>query len=185
MLTLANLVENINGILLNSEGQFVKSALEACKSVRELIQGEEFYHTLRDAGLEDILVFKDEIDQMDKVYLRTPIDDEKLWPIIKIDMQISYFDEEDLSKGGNIAVLKCRLVGEGKNMGNIPVEQMVLGLQFNYLKKQRDAIAEELDELQSQIVAKTEEKAQMDGKLAEISAKANELRKAMERGAQP
>lgn len=173
-LTLASLVENINNTLVEKEGTKVSSPLHVCRQVREYIKSEGFYASLKEAGIENLLEFEDDIDKMDKVFLRTS--ESELRPIIKIEFNISYYSEDNLNMGGILTRLKCHLIGEGKSMATIPVEQVVLALQFNDIKKKKDALQLEIDELEEHLIAKRADRAKMETEMQNLVKKLQELK---------
>lgn len=149
--TLDELIDNINANLKDIYGSSVKSALEVCKNVREIIKENEFYKSLEKNGLEELLVFKDDIENMGFIFLSATKDDEETKPIIKIVWKINYFDEADYSKGGVIDFVTCKPIGLGIKILTLPLAQIVMALDLKNTQIQEHTVNNKISDLEKEL----------------------------------
>ena len=141
--TLNELIENINANLVDIIGSTVTSKLDVCKTVREIIKENEFYKMLEENGLNDVLVFKDDVENMPFIFIHAS-GNNNLKKIIEILIKINYYDETDYSKGGILDIVQCIPIDMGEKIKNIPLNQVVLALKLkNIVSKKNDIILKE------------------------------------------
>lgn len=126
--TIKELIENLNANLQDLFGSPTKSALATCQTVREMIQENDFYKELQETGLENILIFRDGLEDMQYIFLRVSEGDEK--KIMRINFNISYYDDNDISAGGVLSSVRCELIDTGKLIANLPLSKVISTLQL-------------------------------------------------------
>ena len=57
-------MENVNISLRDLWGKPINDALDACQKVRDIIKESDFYKELQASGIEELLVFKEDIEHM-------------------------------------------------------------------------------------------------------------------------
>ena len=158
--TLEELVENINFNLQELSGTTVESALSVCHKVRDMIKENEFYKSLEKNGLENLLVFDDSIEKMQYIYIRGSNEDNSLKEIIRINININYFNETDLDAGGILNYVGCQLINMGKKIKELPLTQVVLTLQLSDITAKEKIVNDDIEKLEDEL--KMLKKSQQD-----------------------
>ena len=158
--TLEELVENINFNLQELSGTTVESALSVCHKVRDMIKENEFYKSLEKNGLENLLVFDDSIEKMQYIYIRGSNEDNSLKEIIRINININYFNETDLDAGGILNYVGCQLIDMGKKIKELPLTQVVLTLQLSDITAKAKIVNDDIEKLEDEL--KMLKKSQQD-----------------------
>ena len=149
--TLEELVENINFNLQELSGTTVESALSVCHKVRDMIKENEFYKSLEKNGLENLLVFDDSIEKMQYIYIRGSNEDNSLKEIIRINININYFNETDLDAGGILNYVGCQLINMGKKIKELPLTQVVLTLQLSDITAKEKIVNDDIEKLEDEL----------------------------------
>ena len=169
--TLEELVENINFNLQELSGTTVDSALSVCHKVRDMIKENEFYKSLEKNGLENLLVFDDSIEKMQYIYIRGSNEDDSLKEIIRINININYFNETDLDAGGILNNVGCQLIAMGKKIKELPLTQVVLTLQLSDVSAKRKVISDDIEKLEDELKMLKNSHAELLAKEEEIKEK--------------
>ena len=135
MATLKTLVATLNNDLHSMVGNTVGSALDACMSVRTQVLSSNFGEQLRSEGLEDMVLFKDGIEDLNYIFLKTSPTDAK--KIIKINVGIEYFNDASTEDGGILSRLDCELIGVGEEMKDASLAEIATTAQLAEVRKEK------------------------------------------------
>lgn len=173
--TLNELIESINANLKDIIGKNVGSKLDVCKTVREIIKENEFYKMLEQNGLNDVLVFKDDIENMPFIFLHIS-GNENLKKIIEIIIRINYYDEIDYQKGGILDDVQCSAIDIGEKIKDIPLSQVVSVLKLKDISSKKHEVENkikelnnELETLKAKFMSYSEEEAKINLELEQLN----------------
>ncbi len=162
--TLRSLVDALNDDLHPMVGNTGMSALEVCQNIRNgIILKGSFYHKLLDNNMQDFIAFREGIENLSFIYLKTTGDNQSQQRIIKINVVINLFNESDASNGGIIANVQAELVDMGLQMKDVPLSQIVSYLHLSSIRKKKTKAESELKEIEQRetilrkIIAECEE----------------------------
>lgn len=168
---LKSFVENVNISLRDLWGNPINDALDACQKVRDIIKESDFYKELQASGIEELLVFKEDIEHMQFIYIRAAKDKTaSLKKILRINFFINYFNEENLAAGGILTNVSCELIGIGSKVSELPIHQVIHALRYADIIGQKEI-------LQAAIKEKEKELELLRKKLAETIAQEEAVKK--------
>ena len=170
--TINELIENLNANLQDLFGSPTKSALETCQNVREIIQENDFYKELQETGLEDLLVFRDNLEDMQYIFLRVSDGNEK--KIMRINFNISYYDDNDISAGGILSSVQCELIDVGKKIAKLPLSKVISSLQLADVVGKIKNLDKEIGEIEITLEEKRKQKEICEGRKNELLQLLNE-----------
>lgn len=170
--TLENLVNKINESLTDIEGEPVASLLTGFQLIRQKIKENEFYKELVALNSQDVLVFKDDIENSQYVFLKVG-DESNLQKIIKIKLELSLYEEGNPLKGGVIESATCKLIENGIKVAQIPLEQVIIVLKLNEINKKYKGLIEEINEIQETLNTKNEQKEKYIAQMNVLKSKLN------------
>lgn len=160
--TLEELVESVNLDLSTLVGSVVKNPYDVCHKIRDVIKGNDFYKSLEENGLQDLLVFSDDIAEMRYVYIRGSKKDSNLKKIIEMRFNINFFDDTNIGLGGTITDVSCTLVGEGITFKTMPISMVVSGLKLVETQAELEDINKDIQELTDSLKEKTNKKKELE-----------------------
>ena len=134
-------------------GMQVSSALEVCKNVRKNIMTGNLSSTI--AETRNMIAFRDDIEDLQYIFLKTSPNDMK--KIIKINVEISYFNDFETEAGGLLSALNCELIGIGAEMKDASLKELVATARLAEVKRERTESKETLAKYQA-LVAELQKK---------------------------
>ena len=146
--TLNSLNETLNADLQAYIGHTVTSALEVCQDVRKNITKGDFYNKLMMNNMQELIAFKEGIENLQYIFLKTSGDSETQC-IIKLNVVIEYFDESNISAGGILASLKSELVDVGEQMKSVSLTELASFIRLSALQKKKTAAMTELSQVEA------------------------------------
>ena len=168
MITLKQLVEEINKNLIDYEGEQVNSPIKAYKTVYEKIKETDFYDFLRQNGVAEFLVFPTTLAEMRGIYLQVD-ENEPPKKIIDIDVRINYYDDSNPSEGGTVEVINCNIVE--KSLAELPIQQLAYGFKYAIVLKRKEKEEKEISALREQLSEHERQLAEYEKEIKELEEK--------------
>ncbi len=136
--------------------QRVGSLVDVLNIVRGQIRAGEFWRKVEEAGMGDLIVLLDGIENLRYIFLRVSETETK--EIIQIHPVIDYYDNASPENGGVLEELHFDLVGLGKDMQDASLVSLVASARLSTLKEKKASIEAEITMHEEALVSLKQEK---------------------------